>query len=447
VTSASAFSSGRGNRRIVPQARVRARDDRGVRIPPGGPGRPRQHCQRRTRRGARFLIGVVVAFTAPGFGDSASFAGPPTSGPPPTLSPGTSDMQVVPAGVPALPKSRPILTVASTTLLGGYRRFIGSQDVPSCRFAPSCSGFMQEAVERGGLLRGMLLGADRITRCHPWSSPQAAVKGTARRADGLIQDPVTWYLRPAPSTTSRSERGQWVAAPILSAVLPGAGKAYCGRGADGLQSLLMVGTAALLACRGFERNGRRSLEGWGAAGVGAVFYAGGIVGAAASADLCGGWDAEKRLRTRTPRRGSGTSRAPDPHPGGSDIPACDGAGAAAGTGIFSTPEDSARAQPFVGRGVAGHGISPAAAVLFSSIVPGSGQMLSGSPGRGLNAFLLNVGLGTGAGVLARDRRFVEAALLFSLGFLRYYHGNLYWAARLAAERSGRHEPDPGRQHW
>jgi hypothetical protein len=96
-----------------------------------------------------------------------------------------------------------------------------------------------------------------------------------------MQDPVGWYLQPPPAS-SPGGRGRRVAAALLSAILPGAGKAYCGRGADGLQSLLIVGTAALLAYRGFERDGRRSLEGWGGAGVGGLFYAGGIVGAAVS---------------------------------------------------------------------------------------------------------------------------------------------------------------------
>ncbi|MAR55708.1 MAG: membrane protein insertion efficiency factor YidD [Rickettsiales bacterium] len=37
----------------------------------------------------------------------------------------------------------------------------------SCRFAPSCSHYMIEAVTRHGPWRGTWLGLKRIGRCHP----------------------------------------------------------------------------------------------------------------------------------------------------------------------------------------------------------------------------------------------------------------------------------------
>ncbi len=39
-----------------------------------------------------------------------------------------------------------------------------------CRFYPTCSNYMIEAVEKFGLVRGVLLGVKRILRCHPFSS-------------------------------------------------------------------------------------------------------------------------------------------------------------------------------------------------------------------------------------------------------------------------------------
>ena len=37
-----------------------------------------------------------------------------------------------------------------------------------CRFQPTCSHYLLEAVETHGALRGGWLGLKRLGRCHPW---------------------------------------------------------------------------------------------------------------------------------------------------------------------------------------------------------------------------------------------------------------------------------------
>ncbi|MDF2701371.1 MAG: DUF37-containing protein [Rubrobacteraceae bacterium] len=55
------------------------------------------------------------------------------------------------------------------TAIKGYRRFVSPMLPPSCRFKPSCSLYTLQAVEKHGLLRGSLMGARRVLRCHPFS--------------------------------------------------------------------------------------------------------------------------------------------------------------------------------------------------------------------------------------------------------------------------------------
>ncbi len=39
-----------------------------------------------------------------------------------------------------------------------------------CRYHPSCSQYMIEAVERFGVVRGVWMGVRRVLRCAPWGS-------------------------------------------------------------------------------------------------------------------------------------------------------------------------------------------------------------------------------------------------------------------------------------
>jgi uncharacterized protein len=38
----------------------------------------------------------------------------------------------------------------------------------ACRFYPTCSEYMREAVARYGVARGVWMGLGRLARCHPW---------------------------------------------------------------------------------------------------------------------------------------------------------------------------------------------------------------------------------------------------------------------------------------
>jgi len=52
-------------------------------------------------------------------------------------------------------------------LLRLYKRWISPAFPPSCRYVPTCSEYAMEAVERYGTLRGGIMAAWRVLRCHP----------------------------------------------------------------------------------------------------------------------------------------------------------------------------------------------------------------------------------------------------------------------------------------
>ena len=52
-------------------------------------------------------------------------------------------------------------------LLRAYKLVISPLLPSACRFYPTCSDYMREAVERYGAGRGLWMGLRRVARCHP----------------------------------------------------------------------------------------------------------------------------------------------------------------------------------------------------------------------------------------------------------------------------------------
>jgi len=67
------------------------------------------------------------------------------------------------------PSSKTFGARAALFALDCYKAYLSVLFAGSCRFEPSCSRYMYEAIERFGVARGVWLGIKRLLRCHPLS--------------------------------------------------------------------------------------------------------------------------------------------------------------------------------------------------------------------------------------------------------------------------------------
>jgi uncharacterized protein len=49
-----------------------------------------------------------------------------------------------------------------------YKTFLSPFLPSACRFTPTCSEYMAQAVEKHGVIRGTWMGTKRILRCQPF---------------------------------------------------------------------------------------------------------------------------------------------------------------------------------------------------------------------------------------------------------------------------------------
>jgi uncharacterized protein len=80
--------------------------------------------------------------------------------------------------------------------LNSYKSYISFWFAGSCKFEPTCSRYMYEAIERFGVLRGAWLGTKRLLRCQPLS-----------RRFGFDPVPEKWEEMPANVTLGLNTSG------------------------------------------------------------------------------------------------------------------------------------------------------------------------------------------------------------------------------------------------
>jgi putative membrane protein insertion efficiency factor len=52
-------------------------------------------------------------------------------------------------------------------LIRFYQNYISPLSGSTCHYSPTCSRYTAEAVRKFGLFKGIVMGTDRLIRCHP----------------------------------------------------------------------------------------------------------------------------------------------------------------------------------------------------------------------------------------------------------------------------------------
>lgn len=72
-------------------------------------------------------------------------------------------------GKTAFVKYNPV-SLSFGSMLYVYQKWISPQFMSECLYNPSCSHFSYDAIQEFGLIKGLALSADRLTRCNKLSS-------------------------------------------------------------------------------------------------------------------------------------------------------------------------------------------------------------------------------------------------------------------------------------
>jgi uncharacterized protein len=126
------------------------------------PQRANEHCGR--RHDGLLLAGVSTLIAVPSFAALRLLGQLPSHGP---ASPPASDVPSTAPTVGTHRRSMRFVAFFITTYRRSYLHVYLHRNRGHCRFVPCCAEYALLAVEKYGLLRGVLLAGRRIARCNP----------------------------------------------------------------------------------------------------------------------------------------------------------------------------------------------------------------------------------------------------------------------------------------
>ena len=151
-----------------------------------------------------------------------------------------------------------------------WQRISYNSNYFNCQFYPSCSNYCANAIKQYGIVKGMVIGSERITRCNPFAIYyHMELDRPFYEEDGRLID---FFSQNQNIKTKKSP----TFASILS-IFPGAGRVYAGRKLDGIMGLWTVYLTASSAI--YAHKNKNLILGPFLVGFAGITYFGEIYGA------------------------------------------------------------------------------------------------------------------------------------------------------------------------
>ena len=150
----------------------------------------------------------------------------------------------------SLLKSKNISVLKKVFLIpiAGWQRLSYRSNFFDCQYFPSCSNYSAEAICKYGFFRGSVITADRITRCNPFAlDHHLQLNRPFHDLDGRLIDPVDQRGVQNPKKSP-------VVSALLSTIIPGLGRIYTGKKADGIIGLWTFYLTSSLTLSAIENN-------------------------------------------------------------------------------------------------------------------------------------------------------------------------------------------------
>ena len=146
-----------------------------------------------------------------------------------------------PADTLLFSKTTPLINKIGILPISLWQRLSYNSNIFNCQFYPSCSNYGADVIGDIGIIKGSIMASERITRCNPFAyNYHLELNSPFNEKDSRLIDPIKLKN---PSLSNRSP----VVAGILSAFIPGIGRAYAGITMDGILgfwTFCLLGTSA-----------------------------------------------------------------------------------------------------------------------------------------------------------------------------------------------------------